>query len=86
MLSWKLRASSWRCAGQFRQFDHGVRYNSLRYGQSQPPAYNLTNAVAPLLFFYSTGDYLAHAKVSHERPAAKVTSLCPVTSHLRAPI
>lgn len=39
-----------------------MRGNTLRYGRPQPPAYNLSHVVAPVLFHYSTGDYLAHAK------------------------
>ncbi|KAJ1529417.1 hypothetical protein ONE63_006197 [Megalurothrips usitatus] len=46
--------------GQFRQFDHGVRWNTLRYGHPQPPLYNLSKVVAPIAFHYSTGDYLSH--------------------------
>ncbi|XP_034249632.1 lipase 3-like isoform X2 [Thrips palmi] len=49
-------------SGLFRQYDHGVRGNTLRYGQPQPPLYNLSSVVAPVLFHYSTGDYLAHPK------------------------
>lgn len=48
--------------GQFRQYDHGVRLNTRLYGRSQPPLYNLTNVVAPIVFYYATGDYLSDAK------------------------
>lgn len=45
--------------GKFRQFDHGVVNNLIRYKQMRPPAYNLKNIRAPVVLHYSANDWLA---------------------------
>ncbi|XP_044748342.1 lipase 3-like [Coccinella septempunctata] len=42
--------------GRFRQYDYGVLKNKIKYGQSTPPEYNLTNVVAPVALHYARND------------------------------
>jgi hypothetical protein len=51
-------------SGKFREFDYGPRKNMERYGQSEPPNYNLKNLTAPTSLYYGTGDLLISPEVS----------------------
>lgn len=47
-------------SGGFRQFDYeNDKANQNVYGQSKPPAYNLTQITAPINLFYSMSDNTA---------------------------
>ncbi|XP_047477840.1 lipase 3-like [Penaeus chinensis] len=43
----------------FYKFDHGPRGNLLRYGQRQPPLYDLSRVRIPVAIFAGENDYLA---------------------------
>ncbi|XP_044739786.1 lipase 3-like [Chrysoperla carnea] len=45
--------------GGFKKFDFGKRYNKQIYGQTTPPAYNLSNIKAPVYLLYGDADNLA---------------------------
>merc|ERR1719219_653929 len=42
--------------GKFLQYDYGTAQNIQRYGAIEPPEYNLTNIVAPTVFYVGDGD------------------------------
>lgn len=44
-------------SGKFQKFDHGKAENIERYGQAQPPNYNLQNARAPVAAYYAESDW-----------------------------
>ncbi|XP_014208906.1 lipase 3-like [Copidosoma floridanum] len=43
-------------SGNFVMYDFGEKENSLKYGQPEPPAYDLSNIVAPVALIYGEGD------------------------------
>ncbi|XP_045452688.1 lipase 3-like [Melitaea cinxia] len=47
---------------EFRKYDYGSNVNSMIYGQSEPPKYNLTKVEVPVVLYYSEEDWLAHPK------------------------
>jgi len=48
---------------QFRQYDYGSpEGNYDHYNTSEPPSYNLTNIVTPILLYFSENDWLARPK------------------------
>lgn len=46
-------------SGKFRKFDYGFFENLIKYGQSTPPAYDLSKVTAPVALYYSSNDLLA---------------------------
>lgn len=46
-------------SGQFRQFDYGYFENMAKYKSRHPPAYNVNNIKAKIVFFYASDDWLA---------------------------
>ncbi|CAH0553309.1 unnamed protein product [Brassicogethes aeneus] len=44
-------------SGEFRQYDHGTTGNLKRYGQTEPPNYDLTKCLAPVAIFQGRGDF-----------------------------
>lgn len=46
-------------SGRFCRFDFGPDENLLRYGQESPPDYELANVTVPIVFFYSSNDWLS---------------------------
>lgn len=44
----------------FRQFDYGILGNNKKYGQSNPPEYNLTQLTAPTYIYYGEYDEVCH--------------------------
>ncbi|XP_038109497.1 lipase 1 [Culex quinquefasciatus] len=48
--------------GRFQWFDYGRKGNLEKYRSSEPPAYNLTAATAPVLIFYGLNDWMVHPK------------------------
>lgn len=49
-------------SGKFRQFDHGLAKNLLRYGSFFPPNYDLAAITAPVFLHYSDNDWMAAVK------------------------
>lgn len=47
-------------SNEFRQFDYGDDENLMRYGQRDPPSYNLENVKANVSMFCAESDWLAH--------------------------
>jgi hypothetical protein len=45
--------------GGFREYDHGLDENLKKYGQSQPPAYNVSKITVPMLMLAGIWDNLA---------------------------
>lgn len=45
-------------SGKFRKFHYGKSENLARYGQEEPPNYNLNNVLAPVAVYYSENDWL----------------------------
>lgn len=45
--------------GNFQSFDYGSAENMNRYGQVEPPLYNLDNISAPIALIYANNDWLA---------------------------
>lgn len=50
--------------GKFLRYDYDVDENLRRYGQAEPPLYNLSLSTSPAALFYSTGDLVIDADVS----------------------
>ncbi|KAJ8687586.1 hypothetical protein QAD02_023380 [Eretmocerus hayati] len=49
-------------AGDFRMFDYGRQQNMERYGQTEPPSYNLKNIRTSVALYYGANDAFAPAK------------------------
>lgn len=49
--------------GNFQYFDYGSKENIVRYGQEQPPQYQLQNISTPIALFYAQNDWLAGPEV-----------------------
>nr|XP_029730647.1 lipase 1-like [Aedes albopictus] len=49
-------------SAQFRRYDYGKLKNIFVYDQPEPPAYNLSRVVAPVILHYGPNDYLTHEK------------------------
>lgn len=45
--------------GNFQYFDYGTKENMVRYGQENPPNYQLQNISTPIALFYAQNDWLA---------------------------
>ncbi|XP_037027397.1 lipase 3-like isoform X2 [Bradysia coprophila] len=45
--------------GNFQYFDYGTKENIVRYGQENPPHYQLQNISTPIALFYAQNDWLA---------------------------
>ncbi len=45
-------------AGRFQHYDYGKIGNFSRYGEPDPPLYEINKTVCPVLVVYSTGDQL----------------------------
>lgn len=45
--------------GKFRQYDYGKSENKKRYGQPEPPDYDLSKIKVPTFLHYSKNDLLA---------------------------
>lgn len=45
-------------SGDFRQFDLGAKRNLAKYGQAQPPAYNLSRVDYPVALLVGENDWL----------------------------
>ncbi|CAH2084568.1 unnamed protein product [Euphydryas editha] len=46
-------------SARFCRFDFGENENLLRYGQESPPDYDLANVTVPVVFFFSSNDWLS---------------------------
>jgi lysosomal acid lipase/cholesteryl ester hydrolase len=44
-------------SGDFHRYDLGVTYNLKRYGQKEPPRYNLSQVSTPTALYYSSNDW-----------------------------
>ena len=51
--------------GKFRKFDYGVADNVEKYGQEQPPEYNLSNVSVPVDLYYGTDDIISTPQVGY---------------------
>ena len=51
--------------GKFRKFDYGVAGNMKKYGQEQPPDYNLSNVTVPVDLYYGTNDIVSAPQVGY---------------------
>ncbi|XP_062551579.1 lipase 1-like [Armigeres subalbatus] len=49
-------------SAMFRQYDYGKLKNVFVYNQPEPPAYNLSRVIAPVILHYGPNDYLTHEK------------------------
>lgn len=49
---------------QFAQYDYGLGGNMARYGQEQPPLYNIQNITTKTLLYYAENDWLAAVEVN----------------------
>lgn len=49
---------------RFQQYDYGKIGNFERYGEPEPPLYEICKTVVPVATFYSTGDQLCSINVS----------------------
>lgn len=52
----------------FRRFDYGVKKNLKKYGQEEPPEYDLSNISAPTHVYYGLADGSATAKDMQRLP------------------
>ncbi|XP_072757128.1 lipase 3-like isoform X2 [Anoplolepis gracilipes] len=43
-------------SGKFRQYDHGLFFNKIKYSSFNPPSYDLTKIHVPVLLHYSSND------------------------------
>jgi len=54
----------WCSTGEeFRRFDYGSKGNLQRYGQEEPPTYDLSQVKAPVYLYYADNDLLAPPQV-----------------------
>ncbi|XP_045615969.1 gastric triacylglycerol lipase [Procambarus clarkii] len=75
-------------SGRFQHFDWGRESNLERYGQVEPPVYNVTNINVPITMFWSLNDWLIGEKdvhrleeeLPHVEACYKVSN--PIFSHL----
>lgn len=69
---------------KFCQYDHGSMGNQMRYGQRDPPEYNLGNVTAPVYLYYSNNDWLVSRKdvkkLKKTLPNIKFKYLIPLPS------
>lgn len=49
-------------SGHFRQYDHGLLTNLIRYGNIAPPKYNLKKVRTPVALHYSNNDWMSDGK------------------------
>lgn len=63
----------------FRQFDHGVEENIIRYGQPSPPDYQLDKITSPVYIYYSEYDEISTAE-DIRKLASKLPNL--ILNHL----
>ncbi|XP_066999666.2 lipase 3 [Anabrus simplex] len=49
-------------SGHFRQYDHGLIGNMIKYKRATPPDYDLSKVTAPVYLHYSENDWLAGLK------------------------
>ena len=49
--------------GKFRKFDYGVAGNMKKYGQKQPPDYNLCNVTVSVDLYYGTNNIVSAPQV-----------------------
>jgi len=52
-----------KAGGAFQYFDLGKKENLIKYGQPNPPMYNITNISTPIALLYSENDWLAGPQV-----------------------
>lgn len=52
-------------SGHFRQFDHGLIKNLIKYKHFSPPDYNLKNVQVPVAVYHAESDALATVKDVH---------------------
>ena len=52
-------------SGKFRKYDYG-RNNLRIYGTTEPPAYNISNIIAPIYIYRATEDALASRRVRYQ--------------------
>lgn len=58
---------------EFLKYDYGIKMNLRKYGQTEPPAYNLTNVQTPLYIYYGDGDNLVPPEVSLQNEKLRKT-------------
>lgn len=50
-------------SGKFRQYDHGIIKNLIKYKSLSPPVYDVSKITAPVHLIYSENDWLAAVEV-----------------------
>jgi hypothetical protein len=53
-------------SGDFHRYDLGVTYNLKRYGQKEPPRYNLSQVSTPTALYYSSNDWTVNINVTFQ--------------------
>jgi hypothetical protein len=51
-------------SNKFQKYDYGKEENLKKYGQEEPPLYNLTNIIVPLVMYYGKHDILIKEPVT----------------------
>ncbi|KAJ3656556.1 hypothetical protein Zmor_015626 [Zophobas morio] len=49
-------------SGDFRRYDYGTERNLEKYGQEQPPHYNVSRVTTPVAIYYSSNDWAVNIK------------------------
>jgi lysosomal acid lipase/cholesteryl ester hydrolase len=53
-----IQYSQMSVSNKFQKYDYGKEENLKKYGQEEPPLYNLTNIIVPLVMYYGKHDIL----------------------------
>lgn len=61
-------------AKKFQMYDYGPQENSIKYGQMNPPAYDLSKVTLPMAVFYGKSDLVILAKVKFSEVSPTVCS------------
>jgi hypothetical protein len=51
-------------SNKFQKYDYGKEKNLKKYGQAEPPLYNLSNIIVPLVMYYGKHDILIKEPVT----------------------
>ena len=51
-------------SGDFHRYDFGTEGNLEKYGQEQPPQYNVSRVTTPVAIYYSSNDWAVNIDVT----------------------
>lgn len=55
---------SFKILDKFQRYDFGYKNNIIKYGQPEPPEYDLRKVTSPVVLYYSKNDRVVDVNVS----------------------